>query len=64
MAEVVGRQRVNRHTERNLRVRLNHVMVDKVQAKRRDRIKSVIGSASLAEMRAVDVAIRAWMSLD
>ena len=43
---------------------ISHVMVDKVQAARRDRIKSVIGSASLAEMRAVDVAIRAWMSLD
>lgn len=43
---------------------ISHVIVDKVQAARRDRIKSVIGSASLAEMRAVDVAIRAWMSLD
>ena len=43
---------------------ISHVMVDKVQTARRDRIKSVIGSASLAEMRAVDVAIRAWMSLD
>ena len=62
MAEVVGRQRVNRHTERNLRASLNHVMVDKVLAERRDRIKSVIGSASLAEMRAVDVALRGLMS--
>ena len=43
---------------------ISHVMVDKVQAARRDRIKSVIGSASLAEMRAVDVALRGWMSLD
>ena len=42
----------------------SHVMVDKVQTARRDRIKSVIGEASLAEMRAVDVALRGWMSLD
>ena len=42
----------------------SHVMVDKVQTARRDRIKSVIGVASLAEMRAVDAALRGWMSLD
>ena len=41
---------------------ISHVMVDKVQAARRDRIKSMIGSASLAEMRAVDVALRGLMS--
>ena len=43
---------------------ISHVMVDKVQTVRRDRIKSVIGAASLAEMRAVDVALRRWISLD
>ena len=43
---------------------ISHVMADKVQTARRDRIKSVIGAASLAEMRAVDVALRGWMSLD
>ena len=42
----------------------SHVMVDKVQTARRDRIKSVIGVASVAEMRAVDVALRGWVSLD
>ena len=42
----------------------SHVMMDKVQTTRRDRIKSVIGVASLAEMRAVDAALRGWMSLD
>ena len=43
---------------------ISQVMVDKVQTARRDRIKTVIGAASLAEMRAVDVALRGWMSLD
>ena len=43
---------------------ISHVMVDKVQTARRDRIKSVIGSASTTEMRAVDIALRGWMSLD
>jgi len=42
----------------------SHVMVDKVQTARRDRIKRVIGSASQAEMVAVDIALRAWLALD
>ena len=42
---------------------VSQVMVDKVQTARRDRIKSVIGAAGMAEMRAVDVALRGWMSL-
>ncbi len=42
----------------------SHVMVDKVQTARRDRIRRVIGSASQAEMVAVDIALRAWLALD
>lgn len=42
---------------------VSQVMVDKVQTARRDRIKSVIGVATMAEMRAVDVALRGWLSL-
>lgn len=43
---------------------VSQVMVDKVQTARRDRIKSVIGAASMAEMRAVDVALRGWLALE
>ena len=42
----------------------SHVMVDKVQTARRDRVKKVIGSASQTEMVAVDIALRACLALD
>jgi mRNA interferase MazF len=42
----------------------SQVMVDKIQSARRDRIKDVIGSASLSELAAVDAALRGWLGVE
>ncbi len=46
-----------------LRVR-SQVMVDKLQAVRRDRIRRGVGVLSPSQMQKVDAAMRLWLGLD
>ena len=41
----------------------SQVMVDKIQSARRDRVKSVIGVVSAAEMREIETAAKIWLEL-
>ena len=42
----------------------SQVMVDKIQSARRDRVKSIIGVVSAAEMREIEVAMKIWLGLE
>ena len=41
----------------------SQVMIDKIQSARRDRVKSVIGVVSSAEMREIETAAKIWLGL-
>ena len=43
---------------------VSQVMVDKIQSARRDRVKSVIGAVSAAEMREIETAAKIWLGLN